>query len=234
MAGSNDSGASWADIVKTLLDTFQLLRDVFGYALPGLVFAGIGVATGRIQLQQIHDFFKPYDPPIWVLVALGIAACYVIGHLLACIAYLRIDIWKAYHRRDTKLLEEHPTEVDPEDLYLRHYYPDLFQDLERRETMSVLMYSTLAAMVVGWLVFCYLHLTFGRTIILASAFVFVDSLTTMSHLRRARQAIHTAGEKIKATDAHAHPHAGADDARATVGDALQAAADAVKKPPAAK
>jgi hypothetical protein len=230
MAASGDSGASWADIVKTLLDTFQLLRDIFGYALPGMVFAGIGVASGRIQLQQIHDLFKPYDPPIWLLTGLGIAACYVIGHLLACISYLRIDIWKLYHRRDKVLLQNHPTEVNPDDLYWRHFYPELFHDLDRRETMALLMYSTLAAMVLGWLFFCVLHLKFGGTIILLSAFVFADTLTTMAHLRRTREATHEAGARIKATEAHSHPHAAGGDARAAVGDALQGAADAVKKP----
>ena len=232
MAGSGDSNAGWADIVETLLKTFQLLRDIFGYALPGLVFAGIGVASGRIPLQKIHDLFKPYDPPMWILAGLGIAGCYVIGHLLACIAYLRIDVWKFYHRHNKALLEKHPTEVNPDDLYWRHFYPELFYDLDRRETMALLMYSTLAAMVLGWLVFCMLHLTFCWTIILISAFVFADGLTTMSHLRRTREAIHEASARIKATEAHTHAHAGADDARAAVGNALQGAADAVKKPPA--
>jgi hypothetical protein len=209
MAGSGDSGATWADIVKSLMDTFQLLRDIFGYALPGLVFAGIGVASGRIRLQQIHDLLKPYDPPMWVLAGLGIAACYVIGHLLACIAYFRIDFWKYIKRGDMDYLRNHPTEVNADDLYWRHFYPELFHDMDRRETMALLMYSTTAAMVVGGLVFVWLSPTLSETIIGISAVVFLDGLTTMAHLRRTRAAIHEAGPRIKATEAHLRAHGGA-------------------------
>jgi hypothetical protein len=210
MAGSGDSGSTWADVVKSLMDTFQLLRDIFGYALPGLVFAGIGVASGRIELQRVHDLFKPYDPPMWVLAGLGIAACYVTGHLLACIAYFHIDMWKLHKRNDAEYLRNHPTEVNAEDLYWRHFYPELFHDMDRRETMALLMYSTTAAMVIGWIVFCWLTPTLCQTIIGISVVVFIDGLTTMSHLRRTRAAIHEAGPKIKATEAHQRAHASSD------------------------
>jgi len=226
MASSGDSGATWADVVKSLMDTFQLLRDIFGYALPGLVFAGIGVASGRIQLQRAQDLLLPYHPPHWALAGLGIAACYVIGHLLASIAYLPIDIHKWVQRNNQDWLDAHPTEVCATDLKWRHFYPELFHDMDRRETMALLMYSTLAAMVSGWVVFYWLVLTLRCAILLLSAFVFVDGLTLMQHLARVRKAVQKAGTDIQKYE---EEHAASGDAKKVVGDALQAALNEVKK-----
>jgi hypothetical protein len=233
MAGSGDSGATWADVVKSLMDTFQLLRDIFGYALPGLVFAGIGVASGRIQLQHVQNLFLPYHPPDWALVGLGVAACYVIGHLLASIAYLPIDAhkWYKFKRKDQAWLDAHPTEVCSTDLKWRHFYPELFHDMDRRETMGLLMYSTLAAMVLGYVIFYWLVLSLPCTILLLSVFVFVDGLTLMQHLGRVRKAVQQAGTDIQKYE---EDHAGGGDAKKVVAGALQAAIDEVNKPAGGK
>ncbi len=231
MASSGDSGATWADIVKSLMDTFQLLRDIFGYALPGLVFVAIGVASGRIQLQHIHDLLKPYDPPMWVAAGLAISACYVIGHLLASIAYLPIDIHKWIKRHDQAWLDKHPTEVCATDLKWRHFYPELFHDIDRRETMGLLGYSTLAAMISGYVVFYWWELPLRYALLVISAFVFVDGLTLMQHLSRVRKAIHTAGDEIQKCE---QGHGAGDDPKKVVAGALQAALDEVNKPAAGK
>jgi hypothetical protein len=227
MAGSGDSGSTWADVVKSLMDTFQLLRDIFGYALPGMVFAGIGVASGRIELKNVEAMFLPYHLPNWALAGLGVAACYVTGHLLASIAYLPIDIHKYVRRHDQKWMEEHPTEVCATDLKWRHFYPELFHDMDRRETMALLMYSTLAAMVLGYVVFYWLVLPPRTTILLLSAFIFVDGLTLMQHLSRVRKAIHKAGDEIQAYE---EAHSGGGDAKKVVASAMQAALNDVNKP----
>jgi hypothetical protein len=231
MANSGDSGATWADIVKSLMDTFQLLRDIFGYALPGLVFAGIGVASGRIQLQHIENLFLPYHPPNWALVGLGVAACYVMGHLLASIAYLPIDIHKWIRRNNQDWLDAHPTEVCATDLKWRHFYPELFHDMDRRETMGLLMYSTLTAMLAGYIVFYWLVLSLPATLLVISGFVFVDGLTLMQHLSRVRKAVQKAGKEIQKYE---EDHAAKGDVKKMLGDSLQAAVDVVRKPPAGK
>jgi hypothetical protein len=234
MAGSGDSGSTWADVVKSLMDTFQLLRDIFGYALPGMVFAGIGVASGRIQLQHIENLFLPYHPPNWALAGLGVTACYIIGHLLASIAYLPIDLhkwWKCYVKKDYEWLEWHPTEICATDLKWRHFYPELFHDMDRRETMGLLGYSTLTAMLAGYAIFYLLQLSLPTTLLVISAFVFVDGLTLMQHLSRVRQAIHAAGDEIQKYE---EAHAGSGDAKKVVAGALQAAIDEVNKPAVGK
>ena len=227
MASSGDTGATWADVVKSLMDTFQLLRDIFGYALPGLVFAGIGVASKRISLQYVHDLISPLGLPAWALVVMAISACYIIGHLLAAIAYLPIDIHKFIRRHDQPWLDKHPTEVCSEDLKWRHIYPEMFHDMDRRETMGLLMYSTLTAMALGWVVFYWLALPLRSVILLLSIFVFIDGLTLMQHLARVRVAIHKAGPEI---DSYEKAHEASGDAKKVVGEAFQAGLDAVKKP----
>ena len=220
MATKAETGASWADVVNQLVNSFLVLRDIFGYALPGLVFLGIGVLSRRMSLQTIHDLLIPYDPPWWARAALLVAAAYAIGHILAAIAYFRIDMWKMYLSwRKSPTLAQHPTEVHAEDLYYRHYYPDLYAERNRRETISVLSFSMVAALFLGWVVFCWLQLTLCTVVGWSALILFLDTLTTMSHLKRVRQATLDAGKTIK--DEKETP--------ATVSPDLKAVLDAIQQ-----
>jgi hypothetical protein len=232
MAEKTNSSASWADVVNQLVTSFSVLRDIFGYALPGLVFLGIGILSHRITLQALHDLLTPYNPPWWALVALLVAAAYAIGHILASIAYMRIDAWKAllYWRKSPRL-DEHPTEVSALDLYYKHFYPELFAEKNRRETMAVLTFSLMAALLLGWVVFCWLTPTLCEVLFWSGVALFVDTLTTMSHLRRVREAAQKAGADIKAAEAAA-PGTVSPDLKAVLDAIQQAAGNLGKKPPA--
>jgi len=231
-----DSSASWADVVKELLDSFLLIRDIFGYALPGGLFLAIGIASGRLKLSQLAALTAPFHPPTWVWVGVAISASYLVGHILAAVAYLRIDIWKLFHWRDPDWYPNHPTELNPRDLYLRHYYPDLFHDQYRRETLSVLSFASVAALILGWLVFCEFQVALSDILISSGVLVFIDTLSTMSHLRRVREATHKAGELIEAqekalADAQRPIQPSSEDLRYMIDAILKAAEIAAKKPP---
>ncbi|MGB0064167.1 MAG: hypothetical protein WBP85_06955, partial [Terracidiphilus sp.] len=67
MANSNggDSNAnSWPGFLSELTKSFLILRDIFGYALPGAVFFAIGLLSGNIKLQQLQSLLQPYQNQI--------------------------------------------------------------------------------------------------------------------------------------------------------------------------
>jgi hypothetical protein len=239
MAAQNQRSATWPSVVNLLLDTFLLLRDIFGYALPGGLFLAVGIISGRLSLSRLDALLAPYHPPTWALAILLITGCYLVGHVLAGIAYLRNDFWKLFHLNDTEWMADYPTEVNGRDLYLRHYYPGLFREWDRRETLAMLTYCTVAALLLGWIVFFLFHPSFGDVLIWTAVLVFLDAVTAMSHLTRVRKAIHTAGvaieEREKATQENQHAiQPKGDELRFVIDAIIRAAELASPKQPAAE
>lgn len=190
---------SWAGVVAELIKSFLILRDIFGYALPGAVFLGIGVLTGRIRLQSLQDLSQPYHPPIWVALVLLVGACYAVGQVLAAFAYLPIDVckwWKSAQNPDDGWLRNHPTEVDAEILGIRRQYPEFLVDLDRRETLTILTASMMVALFSGAIVFCYVKPPLCTTLIFAGLVLLVDFSTEIPHLRRVRQAVKDAAKAV--------------------------------------
>jgi hypothetical protein len=212
---SDESNASWAGVIEQLVTSFNLLRDVFGYALPGAVFLGIGLVSGGLQRwlpggQHPSELLKNYPMPAWAALIAAIALCYAVGHILATIAYLRIDLWKAWlawranrpkGEQAREQLEDYPTEVNADEEYWQMRFPGLFNRAERRETMALLSFSLAAALLLGWLVFCELHASLRWTIFGAGVLVLLDTLTSMNHLKRVRNAAIAAAERA-AKDPH--------------------------------
>jgi hypothetical protein len=104
MADSADNASGWPGLLGQLNRTFDLLRDIFGYALPGFVFLAIGViaknsGTGQhggfslTELQAIVCKF-PLHIPVWALFLGFIAACYASGSVLAATIYLPLSLLK--------------------------------------------------------------------------------------------------------------------------------------------
>lgn len=94
MAESSDSGSSWPGLLSELTKGFLILRDVFGYALPGAVFLGMGLICRRFSLADIRYYvLNGYHPPGWLSAIVALGACYVIGHVMAVLAYLPYN-WK--------------------------------------------------------------------------------------------------------------------------------------------
>jgi hypothetical protein len=189
--------SGWTGVAEFFLDACLLVRNIFIYALPGGVFFAIGLVSHRLNLAQINAYFAPYHPPTWALGLLLIAACYLAGHLLFAIVSLRVEFWKLVHWSDPDWLAEYPTEVTARDLVLRHYFPDLFREMDRRETGARLTLASVAALLIGWLIFVMFRPAFGGVIIWTAGIVFLATLTTMSQLGRVRKAIHAAGEEIE-------------------------------------
>jgi hypothetical protein len=201
MAQADDSIGSWPGFLAYLNKTFLLIRDVFGYVVPGGVFLAVGLLSQRFSLRDVHSFLWPYQPPTWAAMALLVAICYPLGHILIAVAYMPIDLMKVFHRKDHKYLANVPTEVTAELLEARARHPGLFVDLDRRETMAILMGGMASALLLGAAVFCRTHAYPFWLFTFLSVLLFINFATSMPHLKRVRDAILNADEGLQAEEA---------------------------------
>jgi hypothetical protein len=187
----------WTGAAALFLDACLLIRNIFLYALPGGLFFAVGLISHRLNLAQVSALLAPYHPPTWALALLSTAACYLAGHLLFAIISLRAELWKLMHWSDPDWLAGYPNEVSARDLVLRHYCPDLFRQMDQREASERLVFSSIGALLIGWLIFVEFHPSFSAIIIGAAILLFVATLTWITNLGRVRKAIHAAGQDIE-------------------------------------
>jgi hypothetical protein len=225
-AKSGNSVQSWPGFFAELVKSFLLLRDVFGYALPGGVFLSIGLIYGRISLRQLDALLNPYKPPAWVGLILVLAACYVSGQIMAAIAYIFFDLWKllvakGWKKEPANWLTDHPTEVTGDLLELQKRYPEFFVDLSRRETITLFEGATLVALLAGTIVFRYTNFHASTIFFVGGLLLLVEFSTAIPHLRRVRTAVRDAAKL-------AEQNAAAQKATPASGHAKQALIDLVK------
>jgi hypothetical protein len=202
-----EDSSGWAKVVEELIRSFEILRDIFGYALPGGVFLGIGVLTGKINLATVAAQLKPLLLPAWAGAILLIAGAYVTGQILAAVAYTPWSIakwmvWLGNHehfqpdspeKRTTPgtaldWLLWHPTEVSPEVVKIRTARPELCSTLERRETLTVLEGAVTIALGAG--AFLFKPQDPWRGIIWGGAgFMLITFCTAFAHLKRVTCAV---------------------------------------------
>ncbi|MGA9391286.1 MAG: hypothetical protein WBV69_12640 [Candidatus Sulfotelmatobacter sp.] len=88
MADSTESVGSWPGFVAQLNTTFNIVRDAFGYTLPGAVFLGIGLVCQSYTLCQVKCLLWPYTLPPWAAFIALIAVCYAAGNVMAATTYM--------------------------------------------------------------------------------------------------------------------------------------------------
>jgi hypothetical protein len=235
MADSSDSSSSWPGFLAELNRTFGLIRDVFGYALPGAVFLAIGVMArkaglGGFSLAEVKACI-PFHVPAWLCFLGLLAACYATGDVMAAIAYMPNGVikWLQWRRandacktvldRNTALdhLKDNPTEVTADLLEIRLRQPEFFISLDRRETLVLMSGSMLVAVLGGWLVFYIGKLHAMIVLPIAGGVLLVQFMTGLPHLRRVRAAIRDA-DKLATDRAKASP-----DLKATLQRMVEAA-----------
>jgi hypothetical protein len=219
---TSDSVDSWPGLLGELNKHLLLLRDVFGYAMPGGVFFAVGLISGYLSVCRAQCLLWPYRPPGWVVFVLGVVACYIVGNILAGTAYMPIGVAKYVvwmidrHPRWFKLKPEavkprhegswrdwllhNPTEVQTEMLEAGLKHPSLLDTVERRETMVLLAGSTSAALLGGWLLFYVWKPTPQCIFFLAGLVLVIQFLTGLSHVRRVAKATVAANIPDRAPD----------------------------------
>ena len=94
MADTNSSTSSWPGFLAQINTTFNLVRDAFGYALPGAVFLAIGLIGGSYSLCQLQCLLSPYKLPAWAAFIAVIAASYAVGNVMAATVYMPFGVAK--------------------------------------------------------------------------------------------------------------------------------------------
>jgi hypothetical protein len=96
MADSSGDGSvgSWPGLFDQINKTFNLVRDAFGYALPGGAFLAVGLVSGRFNLWQVRNLLAPYELPTWAAFVALVAICYPVGTVMAAFAYMPFMFFK--------------------------------------------------------------------------------------------------------------------------------------------
>jgi hypothetical protein len=212
--GDGGNSGSWPGFLSELTKNFLILRDIFGYALPGAVFLAIGLFCRRFSLRDVQYFFEPYKIPAWLGLTLGLVACYTAGHVMAQLAYLP-DNWKAWRRMmkakadasadadgKPKAAVEEKTEcksLDPVLIEIRESHPALLTELDRQSTISQFRGGVGAAMLLGFVVFYLIRvlLPIGILVGIAGAVqILVFWVTGTAHIDDLKCDTIAAGEKV--------------------------------------
>src|SRR5260370_2336248 len=87
-----EKAGGWSGLLIELVRGFILLRDVIGYAMPGVVFLGLVVLADRNN--RLTALKNAYQFSAWGTVVLAVIACYTVGNVLAAVAYGLLDLGK--------------------------------------------------------------------------------------------------------------------------------------------
>jgi hypothetical protein len=106
---SNGSVSSWPGFIDQLNKTFMLVRDAFGYALPGAAFLAIGLISRSFTMTDVQCLLRPYQLPPWMAFFMIIAVSYAVGGVMAAAAYMpfmlaKYGLW---------MWQRHPTRPTP-------------------------------------------------------------------------------------------------------------------------
>lgn len=174
----DESRGSWGQLVLSLIGQFLLLRDFFGYLVPGFIFMLL-VGFGAVVF---HGTRLPTFFPTWVVILIVVVVSYVSGHLFAALGFALQDFGVRFSDIVTRSKRkraggkgEFPLKFESLVLYYRATYPQLFVELDRRDTLALLRTGAGTSFLIGcW---SWPHLYWRVTLIgigtafLASGFV---------------------------------------------------------------
>jgi hypothetical protein len=131
----------------SLISGFLLLRDFFGYVIPGAVlWAIVAYSSGAQDLSQLPLSAES----IWVRAVIAITASYVVGHVLAAFGYSLYDWFdQARHMIKHPKQNRPVTNTQTNTIYYRYLYPSMFIEADRRETLTILRGALAVALLIG-------------------------------------------------------------------------------------
>jgi hypothetical protein len=144
-------------LLASVVSSFLLLRDLFGYLIPGAVFLAAlalfppaGAEAIRIPGRALADV------PYWIAV---IAAMYVAGQILVAIGYFLYFVagpfiaWRWPLRPAERTRQRrHQEQLETDLVYYRYVYPAMFNDRDRRATINILRIGLATAFLIAcWL-----------------------------------------------------------------------------------
>ncbi len=196
-------------LLGTVVSGFLLLRDIFGYMLPGALFLGIAGSSVWLRspdqlswLLHHHSELAPFG----FFVALLLLLSYLLGQILVAIGYAAIDFvdWIKKPRGESKKPQseggkaqgegekaqgEGEKKAAPsmaEELYYSYLYPAMFTEANRRGTINILRIGVSISLVAGACLL-YSQLRVASAIaLLVGIYMLHNSRTGMAHVAGVR------------------------------------------------
>lgn len=183
MATNKANQTAWVQLLQELIRSFLLLRDLFGYLVPGVSFVLVGVYANRISLQEL---LARHSLPTWVIALVCLVLSYAAGHFLAAVGHWIQDFgaslprrWKRKkdgqkpgQKRREKKRKVFPLRSESLTLHYRRLYPELFIELDRRSTLALLRTGLGAGFLLGsW----FLYPSLAQGLMLAAGVILLWS-----------------------------------------------------------
>lgn len=179
-----EKSTTWTDLLAGLIRGFVLLRDVFGYILPGFVFLLIGIRSGRVP--EFNEFCKicGVDSPRWMAGILVLITSYVLGHFVVATVFFPLDlvrlirekIGKKENGEEQKSKEELDAQSQEASDLLRYRkrYAEIFIELDRRSILALLRTGLAGSVLLGLVTFYWLY-PYRRSLVFAAGAIMLFS-----------------------------------------------------------
>lgn len=121
-------------LLGNIVSSFLLLRDFFGYLLPGAAFvAGLFYSTDLGDRLLLPGFQN------WIIV---IGGSYLCGHILVSLGYTAIHGLHKFTKR--RICDINDIELyNPKFLYYRSLYPHLYYEVDRQDVLRITLATSL-------------------------------------------------------------------------------------------
>jgi hypothetical protein len=192
MAKSIEGESGWSGLLIDLIRNFLLLRDIFGYLLPGIVFLLMGTLVGRFS---VLDWLDKLDLGFWSSVIVFVIMALVAGHILVAISYIPGDIRKLM--QPAEKVHKNPSELTPVEIEGRARFPGLFLEYDRRTTQTLMTSGLAMALLLTGLMVYWPGLRLRYIALGASAVLLFNVYTGRKQLGRAHAYVLKAIEDVK-------------------------------------
>jgi hypothetical protein len=176
-------------LLSNLVSGFLLLRDVFGYVIPGAVLLAIVAHTRQ---GATHPAVS--DTP-WFGFLILLLAAYVIGQILVAIGYSFYGGLGMLLRRgpsaDPNVAADQNTDLQ----YYRYLYPAMFTERDRRATINILRIGLAVAFIAGAWLMPAMPLLVGMLVI--GLLMLSNGYTGMKHVETFGNATIAAGRRAE-------------------------------------
>lgn len=193
IVGNSIEGESgWSGLLIDLVRNFLLLRDIFGYLIPGIVFLFLGALADRFYLSDWMDLF---ELSFWERVIVFLIVALVAGHILVAVSYIPGDIRKLM--QPAEKIHKNPSELTPVEIEGRARFPGLFVEYDRRTTQTIMTSGLAMALLLTGLMVYWPSLRLRYFMLGAGAVLLFNVYTGRKQLGRAHAYVLKAIEDAK-------------------------------------
>ena len=183
--------SSWTKLLSDLIRGFVLLRDIFGYVLPGGFFLMIGAQSGHLSALVDVSKLPGGESHPWLFSLLLLVISYVVGHFLAVTFHFVPDVINLTKRGVLKLGKAQSKvnrQQDKSDfLRYRKEFPEIFIEYDRQSIVALLRKGLAAALILGLAVFYYWYMHPLRLMAGAAVVMLTNTLSGYLHVKELKE-----------------------------------------------